>query len=174
MNRDFRYLCISIFDGNKRILIMQLYPPTVIWRHRRENLRKCSLRGLEGREDICFYTYPKERLPDLSGYILLAIDAPPLTEEDSGRGLFLLDATWRYAETMMKQVDSASLMEKRSIPSHFRTAYPRRQEDCFDPERGLASVEALYIAYYLMGRDAAGLLEHYHWKERFLEMNFNV
>ena len=150
---------------------MQTFPTTVILRHRRENLKKCSLRGLEEREDCDFYTYPKHQLPDLTGYILLSLDAPPLTKEDAEHGLFILDATWRHAATMHKQVAQKSGLIKRSLPSEWRTAYPRRQEDCPDPERGLASVEALYIAYTILGRDTAGLLDHYYWKESFLEIN---
>ncbi len=56
---------------------------------------------------------------------------------------------------------------KRSIPSHFRTAYPRRQEDCPDPERGLASVEAIFLQYYLLEGDTTGLQLKYHWVTSF-------
>ena len=140
--------------------------PTIILRHRRENLKKCSLRGLESREDMQFFTYPKDALPDLSQHLMLALDAPPLSPADNHLGLFLLDATWRYADVMARQVTLPPT--KRSIPAYFRTAYPRCQNDCSDPERGLASVEALYIAYHLLGRDTTGLLDHYHWKEAFL------
>jgi pre-rRNA-processing protein TSR3 len=56
----------------------------------------------------------------------------------------------------------------RSLPSHYKTAYPRRQLDCPDPERGLASIEALYAAYSILGRSTDGLLDRYHWKEEFL------
>lgn len=148
---------------------MQEFPKTVVLRHRRENLKKCSLRGLESRSDFLFYTYPKDCLPKLSNYIMLSLDAPPLSSEDSHKGLFILDATWRYATVMAKGIEG---VEVRSIPSHFRTAYPRRQEDCLDPERGLASIEAIYIAYQLMERDVTGLLDHYYWKENFLKNNF--
>lgn len=144
------------------------FPTTYILRHRRENLKKCSLRGLEGRQDIKFFTYPQAELPNLSNYILLAIDAPPLTAADANRGIFLLDATWRYATKMLQFVDHQQVIEKRSIPQGFRTAYPRRQDDCPDPEKGLASVEALYIAYMTLGRNTQGLLDFYHWKEEFL------
>lgn len=150
---------------------MQTFPPTIVLRHRRENLKKCSLRGLESREDFRFFTYPKDPLPDLSGYIMLALDAPVLTKEDADKGLFILDSTWRYAETMGRYADPNNLLIKRSLPSHFRTSYPRRQEDCFDPERGLASIEAIYLAYYLLGRDPSGLFDHYYWKENFLNTN---
>jgi pre-rRNA-processing protein TSR3 len=149
---------------------MQPFPTTFILRHRRENLKKCSLRGLETRGDCIFFTYPTSTLPDLSPYLLLAIDAPPLTRADSAKGLFLLDATWRYAANMLDFVEKSGPVEKRSIPA-FRTAYPRRQDDCPNPEIGLASIEALYVAYKILGRDPAGLLDHYYWKDQFLEKN---
>jgi pre-rRNA-processing protein TSR3 len=156
--------------------IMQPFPPTFVLRHRRENLKKCSLRGLEPRPDFRFFTYPTSQLPDLRGYILLALDGPPLTAADSSKGLFLLDATWRHAVKMRQYVDRQVAgqgveLEIRSIPAGYRTAYPRRQDDCPDPEEGLASVEALYIAYRILGRDTATLLDTYHWKEEFLEKN---
>jgi len=145
---------------------------TIIYRHRRENLKKCSLRGLESRPDILFLTYPKDPLPRLDGYIVLEVGAPELTIEDAGRGLCLFDATWRYADVMTAQ--SAPYLEgavKRSIPQGIRTAYPRRQEDCKEPELGLASAEALFVAYHIMGRSTEGLLDHYYWKDKFLTLN---
>ena len=150
---------------------MQLFPPTVILRHHRENLKKCSLRGLEMRSDFKFYSYPNAQLPDLDGYVLLTLNAPPLTQDDDAKGLFILDATWRYADKMLKFVQNIPGLIPRSIPSHYRTAYPRRQEDCHDPERGLASIEAVYIAYSILRHDTAGLLENYYWKDPFLTKN---
>jgi len=153
---------------------MQPLPPTYIVRHRKENLKKCSLRGLESRSDFRFFSYPRPELPDLTGYILLAVEAPPLTIEDTSRGLFLLDATWRYAAKMLEDVGTLPGLEQRSIPPGFVTAYPRRQDDCPDPERGLASIEALYIAYHVLGRDTTGLLDDYYWRELFLERNHHL
>ena len=154
--------------------MLQSFPKTYILRHRRENLKKCSLRGLEKRNDIQFFTYPVSQLPDLSSYILLALDGPPLSGADASHGIFLLDATWRHAVKMREFVDRHAVMEKRSIPKGYRTAYPRRQEDCADPEAGLASVEALYIAYHILGRDPSTLLDGYHWKDEFLELNSHM
>jgi pre-rRNA-processing protein TSR3 len=37
--------------------------------------------------------------------------------------------------------------------------------------KGLASIEALYIAYFILGYDTMGLLDQYHWAELFLEKN---
>lgn len=144
----------------------------MVWRHKKENLKKCSLRGLENRADFQFFSYPQQSLPDLAGYILLTLDAPPLTVEDRGRGLLLIDATWRYAAAMERQLGSCrSGLLARSIPATFRTCYPRCQTACSNPEAGLASVEALYVAYCLLGRDPAGLLDNYYWRESFLALN---
>lgn len=156
---------------NQMIILMQPFPITYILRHRKENLKKCSLRGLESRPDFRFFTYPNTQLPDLSGSVMLAIDGEPLSLEDSHRGLFLLDATWRYAERMREFVDKQMVIETRSIPSGYRTAYPRYQNDCPNPEEGLASIEALYIAYTVLGLDVTGLLDNYYWKEEFLMKN---
>jgi len=143
------------------------FPLTLILRHRKENLKKCSLYGLENREDLYFYTYPwQEQKPDLSQYIVLTLDAPCLQREDAEKGLFLIDGTWRYAQKMFASLPLPFI--KRSLPAHFTTAYPRKQDDCEDPSRGLASVEALYLAYHILGRNCAGLLDHYYWKEAFL------
>jgi pre-rRNA-processing protein TSR3 len=138
---------------------------TIVWRHRKENLKKCSLRGLEHKEGFSFCTYPTGVLPDLSGYLLLSVDAPPLTYEDREyKGLFLIDATWRYAE---KMAGSINIVEKRSIPRKYQTAYPRRQDEA----HGLASIEAIFVAYHILGLYTGGLLDDYYWKDKFLELN---
>jgi pre-rRNA-processing protein TSR3 len=62
-------------------------------------------------------------------------------------------------------------MVPRSLPPSLRTAYPRRQTLCPDPARGLASVEALFAAYRILGRDVDGILDGYLWRERFLVTN---
>lgn len=142
---------------------------TIIVRHRRENLKKCSLRGLENREDLCFLTYPRMTLPPCEGYILLSMEGPVLSEADDAKGLVLLDGTWRYAAKMMQTLQLP--LVQRSLPAGIRTAYPRRQEDCSDPTRGLASVEALYVSYRILGLEAESILVHYHFKDLFLEKN---
>lgn len=150
---------------------MCLFPPTIILRHRKENLKKCTLHGLEERLDFCFFTYPKDILPDLSNYFLLTINAPLLSKADNHLGIFLIDATWSYAEVMQQQLRPPHQFQKRSLPLNYRTAYPRRQEDCPDPVRGLASIEALYVAYVLLNRNTEGLLNKFYWKEEFLKKN---
>lgn len=142
--------------------------PTILFRHRRENKHKCSLRGLETHPSLRFFIYPRDPWPDLSSYILLSMNAPLLSQEDAHHGLLLLDGTWRRAASME---ENCPAIERRSLPSDLRTAYPRRQTDCPDPELGLATVEALYIAHCLLHRSLEGLLDHYYWKDEFLRLN---
>lgn len=144
-----------------------MYPQTIIVRHRRENLKKCSLRGLEGREDLCFLPYPGTALPDVSNYVLLKVGAPPLSKDDGARGLLLIDATWRLAPFIEKGLSLK--IEARSLPGGIATAYPRRQTDCPDPMQGLASIEALFLAYLALGRPTEGLLDNYYWKDAFMK-----
>ncbi len=119
-----------------------------------------------------FHSYPMAAPPKLTGsYFLLDLKAPLLTEADAGQGILLLDATWRYAERMQRLTQGIPNLVARRLPDQFRTAYPRRQEDCLDPERGLASIEALYLAYWILRRDCSGLLDGYYWKEQFLDKN---
>lgn len=153
---------------------MQEFPPTVVLRHTRENLKKCSLTGLENRSDFNFYTYPKSQVPQLPNYIMLSFDGPVLTAEDAGKGLFILDGTWRYAEKMFLNTPSIHHLEKRSLPIGFKTAYPRRQDDCEDQDRGLSSIEAIYIAYSILGYDTKGLFDRYLWKDLFFTKNSHL
>ena len=61
----------------------------------------------------------------------------------------------------------------RSLPP-LVTAYPRTSKVHSDPDGGLATVEAVYAAYRLLGRDTAGLLAHYHWADEFVQQNQTV
>lgn len=141
---------------------------TYILRHRRENLKKCSLSGLEKHPDLEFFTYPVEQLPDLP-YLILKVGAPPLSKEDADKPLLLIDGTWKLALTMEKNLPKQ--FEARSLPGSFRTAYPRRQTDCPDPNAGLSSVEALYLVHHLLGKSTEDLFRHYYWKEQFFTIN---
>lgn len=147
--------------------------PTYIIRHRRENLKKCSLQPLEGEIGFVFFTYPDcvGKLPDLTSYVLLDLDGPELSTKDMASGLIVIDATWRLAGKMVAQLKELQNVPKRSIPSGFQTAYPRRQEDCKNKDAGLASIEALYIAYAHQGRNPDSLLNNYYWKSEFLKRN---
>jgi pre-rRNA-processing protein TSR3 len=122
---------------------------------------------LRQRDDFVFCTFPNPVPLDLKNYVRLGIGGRLLTPEDADRGLLLLDGTWRLAARMEPFYE---YVEVRSLPL-IRTAYPRKSEVYQDPDEGLATLEALYAALRILGRDTSGLLDHYHWKNRFLELN---
>jgi pre-rRNA-processing protein TSR3 len=143
------------------------HPPTVIVRHPKENPRKCSILPLRGRPDLDFLPFPAKELPPLGGYVRLAAEGPPLSAADAAAGILLLDGSWRWAAAMTKAFGD---VPPRSLHG-WRTAYPRASKLGTDPDNGLASVEALFVAYYLLGRPTEGLLDQYRWAEEFLRLN---
>jgi pre-rRNA-processing protein TSR3 len=58
----------------------------------------------------------------------------------------------------------------RTLPS-CRTAYPRVSKLFDDPDEGLATIEAIWVAYRILGRETTGLLQDYRWAREFLERN---
>ena len=148
-------------------------PDIIVIRHRRENIKKCSLRPLELSQEgrAVFYRYPLDeniRLPKNS--CLLHLDGEALTQDVKGP-LVLLDATWRYASVIYRVIEPLDSVSQYRLPEGWNSAYPRRQEDCSDPSRGLASIEALYVACLVTGRKTEGLLDGYYWKELFFNKN---
>jgi pre-rRNA-processing protein TSR3 len=112
-------------------------------------------------------TYPPLQLPELDCYVRLAAEGRELCQADAACGLLLLDASWRRAE----QMNQAFLdVPARSLQG-YQTAYPRKSKRGTDPDNGLASIEALFLAYHILGRPTDGLLDHYHWADQFLRLN---
>jgi pre-rRNA-processing protein TSR3 len=144
-----------------------IVPLTIIVRHPKENPKKCSVLPLKGRADISFVHYPVKTPLSLEGYIRLAAEGPALSIDDRNSGILLLDGSWRWADAMTK---TFAHVPSRSL-SGYQTAYPRFSKLGTDPDNGLASIEALYLAYHILGRPADGLLDHYHWAAEFLRIN---
>ncbi|MFO1051176.1 MAG: hypothetical protein U1F36_03035 [Planctomycetota bacterium] len=140
--------------------------PVTVIRHPKERVAKCSLRTLHGREGFTFLRASHGMRFDATGHLLLAVDAPPLTIEDRGHPILLLDSTWRHLAALMRCVTGTPI--RRSIPGGVRTAYPRQSRIFEDPEAGLASIEALYLCKRILGEDDESLLDGYHWKDTFL------
>ncbi len=143
------------------------FPPTIIVRDAHENPKKCSVLPLKGRRDLVFVNYPSGQRPDLTGYVRLAAEGPELSFADAKAGLLLLDASWRWAKVMNRDYQD---VPPRSLHGYV-TAYPRVSKLGTDPSNGLASVEALYLAYHILGRPILGLLDHYRWASEFLALN---
>ena len=141
-------------------------PPTVVVVHPRERRRKCTVRALRHRDGFAFCNFP--RMPyELTGYVRLGLGGPLLSEADAQCGLLVLDGTWRHVQPMERMFAAIPI---RSLPPVV-TAYPRTSKVSADPDGGLATIEAIYAAYRLLGRDTAGLLDHYHWAAEFVESN---
>ena len=143
------------------------YLPTIIVRNPRENPRKCTVLPLKGRTDLVFLGFPARRRPNLEGYIRLAVLGEELSPGDAEAGILLLDGSWRWASVMNRDFLA---VPPRSLRG-YKTAYPRKSKLETDPESGLASVEALFLAYHILGRPTTGLLDHYRWAEEFLRLN---
>ncbi|MEX0702871.1 MAG: hypothetical protein WD069_12315 [Planctomycetales bacterium] len=141
--------------------------PTIIVVHPKERRSKCSVEPLRGRDGFLFWKYPARGGESLENYVRLGIGGPPLGPEDARRGLLVLDGTWRRAAAMEKDYADVPI---RSLPP-WQTAYPRVSKTFDDPAEGLATIEALFAAYTILGRDTRGLFDHYRWAERFLERN---
>jgi pre-rRNA-processing protein TSR3 len=145
-------------------------PPTVFVVHPKERRKKCSIEPLRGREDFVFWKYPRRGSESLAGYIRLDLDGPLLTAADRDSGLLLLDGTWKLAEQMLP--DFQPLPARSLLP--WRTAYPRVSKLYEDPDQGLATIEALFAAFWQSGRDTTGLLDQYHWRDEFLRINSDL
>jgi pre-rRNA-processing protein TSR3 len=143
------------------------YLPTIIVVHRRENRSKCSVEPLRGRNEFIFWTYPDDGPESLAGYVRLGIGGPVLTTADRHSGLLVIDGTWRLAERMEKKY---AHLPVRSLPP-CQTAYPRVSKVFDDPATGLATIEAIHLAYHLLGRNTATLLDHYRWRDEYLQTN---
>ena len=142
-------------------------PVTVtVIRHRRERLKKCSLRNLHKRPEIRFILDHDLLRFDASGHVLLDVDGPLLSVADAGHPLLILDSSWRWLPGLRSRIDGEPL--QRSLPA-VPTAYPRVSKLFEDPVSGLASVEALYLARRVLGEDDPSLLDGYRWKTEFLE-----
>jgi rRNA small subunit aminocarboxypropyltransferase len=155
---------------NHRPSTMSAGRPTIIIVHPKERRSKCTVLPLRGREGFVFWKHPR-RGPELTGeYVRLGFGGPEIGPDDAGRGLLILDGTWRLAAAMERDFADVPV---RSLPE-LRTAYPRVSKTRDDPHGGLATIEALFAAYFLSGRETEGLLDEYHWADDFLEANRDV
>ena len=142
-------------------------PPTIIVVHPRERRSKCSVEPLRGRDGFVFWQFPSRGPEPLDGYVRLGLDGPLLGPDDAHRGLLVLDGTWRLTARM--EADYEDLPVRR-LPD-LQTAYPRTSKIFKDPPSGLATIEAVWAAYQLLGRSTDGLLDSYRWSEIFASTN---
>ena len=140
----------------------------LILRDPRESTKKCSLTPLRGMSGVRFVDFKRGRRVDGSDRILLHPDGDPLDGADQAAGLLLLDCSWRRVPSLLAAVDGDPIV--RRLPP-LETAYPRKSRVFEDPAQGLASIEALYAAFALLGTPHGHLLDEYRWASEFLERN---
>jgi pre-rRNA-processing protein TSR3 len=143
----------------------------LILRDPRESVKKCSLTPLRGMSGVQFVNYHRDRTIDAAGRVLLDPEGEELSAQDAGRGLFLIDCSWRRLENLGRTVTGEPV--RRRLP-RLLTAYPRKSRVFDDPEAGLASIEALYAAAFLLWGPVPALLEGYRWSTEFLELNTEI
>lgn len=148
-------------------LYVSSFPPTVIVVHPKERRKKCTVEPLRGRDGFVFHKFPSRGPESLDGYVQLGFGGPLLSSRDADCGLLVLDGTWRFADVMQRDYEEIPV---RSLPD-WKTAYPRVSKTFDNPPAGLATIEAIYVAYSILGRSTTGLLDHYHWADEFLRLN---
>jgi len=154
-------------DSKRRKSHVVPFPPTIIVVHSKEKRRKCTVEPLRGREGFLFWKFPRIGPESLENYVRLGFDGPQLNRTDADRGLLILDGTWRLTEAMDPAFGHVPL---RSLPA-WKTAYPRVSKMFENPEGGLATIEAVFVAYQTLSRNTDGLLDGYHWAAEFLKLN---
>jgi ribosome biogenesis protein Tsr3 len=140
----------------------------LIVRDPRESIAKCSLTPLRGVEGVRFVHFKPKRGVAGAGRILLTPDGELLSEADRGRGILLIDCSWRRVQQVLGTVEGEVV--HRRLPE-LTTAYPRRSKTHEDPATGLASIEALYAASVILGEPGEHLLDCYRWRDEFLSAN---
>ena len=132
---------------------MPTYPLTIIVRHPEENPKKCSVVPLKGRDDVLFFTFPSKQLPPCAGYIRLAAAGPELSLDDRDSRASCCST----AVGVLRQNDRALRRRAATLAAPAGKPPIRVSKQGNDPDNGLASIEALYLAYHILGRPTAGL-----------------
>jgi pre-rRNA-processing protein TSR3 len=157
--------------GNGYLRLMPLDFEILMDRH--ENPRKCTILPQRERSDfkIRYFGGPNP-VPAFQADCLLHIEGEDLSavEKGSYKSVALIDCNWKKVAGALKKVERP-LPRLVRIPEGFETAYPRRNAEGKDPEGGLATIEALFIAAAFLGTWDESILDKYHFKNDFLARN---
>lgn len=138
-----------------------------------ENPRKCTIHPVKERADFHVRYFRGNRpIEKFESDCLLHVDGLDLStlKEKNLRSLALIDCTWRKVSGALQRVEG-NLPTLVRIPEGFVTAYPRRNKEGKDPDAGLATIEALFIAAAFLGQWDETLLDKFHFKDKFLQDN---
>ena len=143
----------------------------------RENKKQCSVYPLRERSDFRLRYFDRRQtpLPAFQADFLLHIEGECLSKiappKQQSFWLATIDCTWKKLAPALARVE-APIPKLVRIPADFVTAYPRKSKTPgLDPDGGLATIEALFIAAAFLGSWDESLLEKFHFKKEFLELN---
>ncbi len=85
-------------------------------------------------------------------------------------GFATIDCVWHRLPKLLSRI-VGPLPTLARIPDGFATAYPRRSKDTSDPDGGLATIEAIFVASALLGNWDLSLFSSYYFGALFIEMN---
>ena len=142
---------------------------------RGERLNKCTILPLAGHPELDIVRYHRGRpIPALAGQLLLHPEGTALndlgTNERQVATLSAIDCTWKRLGSVLRLI-AQPLPRLVKIPDGFQTAYPRRNKLNQDPDSGLATIEAVFIAAAFLGHWNVSLLGKYPFATEFLELN---
>jgi ribosome biogenesis protein Tsr3 len=150
-----------------------------------ERANKCTILPLGYREDFCLARVPQHKIPTINpvipklksvlllhpdGIDITTLSNKPLSTHSS---IAAIDCVWRRLDPIMSYIEKP-LPQLVRIPEGFVTAYPRKTKFDFDPDSGLATIEALFIAAALLGHWDTTLLHEYFFGAEFLRLNSHL
>lgn len=142
-----------------------------------ETANKCTILPLAYRSDFRIRRVTAGKILPLHAQFLLHPEGEVLSLEthagDRQADLAAIDCIWRRLAPIMQLV-ATPIPRLVRIPEGFVTAYPRKSRLSFDPPKGLATIEALFIAAALLGNWDETLLREYYFAREFLALNRTV
>jgi pre-rRNA-processing protein TSR3 len=142
-----------------------------------ETPNKCTITPLAGRSDFrLFPVYGEGALGPLHAPLLLHPEGECLSHfrnrSEIATAIACIDCVWRRLPALEKRLAWGAKPGLRTkIPEGFKTVYPRVGFGQSDPESGLATIEAIFIAAALLGNPDTSLLSKYYFAKEFLEVN---
>lgn len=142
-----------------------------------ETANKCTIAPLSSRSD---FRITRVKGPNTFGpmasQILLHHEGKCLTEIKAAlaqpiQGIATIDCVWRRLDGLVARI-KGDLPALARIPEGFVTAYPRKSTLIDnDPDCGLATIEAIFVASALLDNWDVTLLSEYHFGREFVLLN---
>jgi len=142
-----------------------------------ETANKCTIAPLSDRADFKIIRVKGEGpIGPLSAPLLLHHEGQCLSELRTRfsevSALASIDCVWRrLAPIQARLVWTSGLPVLVRIPAGFQTVYPRVSAKHTDPDGGLATIEAIFVAAALLGKWDLTLLSKYYFGRAFIEKN---